>query len=113
MIRLFAITVAASLAWIAGAVEPRPGVDAGVVVEETRGTSAVLRREARAEVAALRARGVAAEMRVARSPSEALAAASTLATRGAGRLVLFRPDPVAVLGPLRAERPALRLEVRR
>jgi hypothetical protein len=70
----------------------------GVLVETTSGTGQVA--AARADVRALRERGVDAELRIARSPSEALAAAATLATRGATTLVTRGVSETAVLRPL-------------
>lgn len=112
MIRLMTIAIAASFAWLAGATETSGPLEVGVVVEETRGGSARLRQAARAEVAALAGRGIPAEVRTARSPSEALASAATLVTRGARRLVLISPDPDAVVAPLRRARPGVRLDIR-
>lgn len=89
---------------------PEPGV--GVLVETTRGADPAVLRAAEAEVATLRARGADAELRVARSPSESLAAAATLVTRGAGRLIVRGVDERAVLDPLRAVHPRLRIERR-
>src|SRR5690349_18903013 len=80
---------------------------AGVLVETTSGTGQV--PAARADVRALRARGVDAELRIARSPSEALAAAATLATRGATTLVTRGVSEGAVLRPLAERRPDLEI----
>ena len=78
-----------------------------VLVETTSGTGEV--PAARADVRALRAKGVDAPLRLARSPSEALAAAATLATRGATTLVTRGVSEDAVLRPLADSRPDLEI----
>src|SRR3954452_9909103 len=79
----------------------------GVLVETTSGTGQV--PAARADVRALRARGVDAELRIARTPAEPLAAAATLATRGATTLVTRGVSEDAVLRPLADRRPGLEI----
>jgi len=58
---------------------------------------------------ALRAKGFDAQLRIARSPSEALAAAATLTTRGATTLVTHGVSEDAVLQPLADRRPDLEI----
>lgn len=82
---------------------------AGVIVETTAGPDAGAVRAGRAEVARLRAAGFDAELRVTRSPSESLAAAATLVTRGAATLHTFAVDEDAALRPLAERRPGVRL----
>jgi hypothetical protein len=80
----------------------------GVLVDTTRGPDAAALRAARADVARLRARGVDAELRVTRSPSQTLAAAATLATRGAGTLIVRDVAP-GTLAPLERRVPGVEL----
>ncbi len=88
-----------------GAPGTRPSV--GVLVDQTRGADAAQLRAARVQVRRIRAGGGDAELRVTRSPSESVAAASTLVARGAGRLVTYGVTDPALLGPLR-DRAAIR-----
>ena len=81
----------------------------GVLVDTTRGPQPAAVTAARSEVARLRARGVDAELRVTRSPSETLAAATTLVTRGATTIVALDADAASALTPLEAARPGLRV----
>lgn len=98
-------------AGVGAAVAGTPGTPGtGVLVELTRGPDPAAVRAAQAEVARLRSRGTDAELRVARSPSEALGAAVTLATRGAGRLVVHGVSEDAVLAPLLRARPGLQVD---
>ncbi len=76
------------------------GPAVGVVVDQTAGADARAVARARSEVARLRSAGTPAELRIARSPSEAVAAGATLAARGAGRLVTYDASD-AVLTDLR------------
>jgi hypothetical protein len=64
-----------------------PGRSVGVIVDTTKGFDRAAVRAAQADVARLRASGVGAELRVTRSPSQTVAAAATLVTRGAHTLV--------------------------
>src|SRR4051794_15559051 len=75
-------------------------VRVGVIVDTTRGPDAAAVGAARADVRRLRAAGVEAELRITHSPSESLAAAATLATRGAATLVVRDVDPESVLAPV-------------
>src|SRR4051812_45680198 len=71
----------------------------GVIVDTTQGPDDVALRAAEHDVARLRAEGVGAELRVTRTPSESLAAAATLTTRGARTLIVRHVDR-ATLEPL-------------
>ena len=108
--RLLPLALAASLGAgvaSAGVGDDRPRY--GVLVETTRGPSPAAVAAARADVARLRARGLDAELRVTRSPSESLSAAATLATRGATTLVTRGADEARVLAPVRRGHPRLRI----
>ena len=92
----------------AGTAGSRPA-GVGVLVETTGGAHAAEIRAARADVARLRARGVDAQLRVTRSPSESLAAGATLVTRGAGTLITRDVAEAAAIVPLQHRLPELRV----
>jgi hypothetical protein len=99
---VLAVAAAATLgAGIASAGTVGDRQDVGVLVDTTAGPDAPAIARARAEVARLRAAGAEAQLRVTRSPSETVAAAATLATRGATTLIVHgvRPGLLAPLGP--------------
>lgn len=88
----------------------RPAPAVGVLVETTAGGAyAAAVPEARAAVAGARRRGGAVQLRAPTSPSDSLAAAATLATRGARTLIVVGADEAAVVGPLRTRSPGVRI----
>ena len=104
---LLALLLAGSLgtgAAFAGTTSDRPA-RVGVIVDGTRGYDRAAVNAARADVA----RRDNAELRVTRSPSESLAAAATLVTRGARTLIVYGVDDAAVLAPIRDAHPGVRI----
>ena len=82
------------------------------IVDATQGYDHAAVAAARADVGRLKARDVEAQLRVTRSPSETLAAATTLVTRGATTLIVRHVDAGRLLAPLQRSHPGLRIVVR-
>ncbi len=100
--RWIALTLAFAAGLATGETDGTPapvragGPAVGVIVDQTRGADARAVADARREVARLRAGGTPAELRVTHSPAQTVAAASTLAFRGADRLVTYGATHAAV-----------------
>jgi ABC-type sugar transport system substrate-binding protein len=107
---VLAATLVTGIAFAGGPSEPEPR--AGVIVDGTSGLDLAALAAAKADVKRLRANEVTAELRVTRTPSESLAAAATLAARGATTLIVRGVDARSVLAPLQRSHPGLHIVVR-